>query len=103
MIRSCVKRTAMQDSAIQNIRWKYLPSDVSIISVHWRKDIYSGRTEKPTEWLTECIYSNQKKDLAIKRLRVRTISHWRHQSASNEWLTEWQYTSFMLVDHEIKD
>jgi len=38
---------------------KYLASDVSIISVHWRKDIYSGRTEKPTEWMTEFICTNQ--------------------------------------------
>ena len=59
--RSFVKRTAMQDSAIQNICWKifHLPNDDSIISVHWRKHIYSGHTKKPTEWLTECICSNQ--------------------------------------------
>ena len=46
-------------AAIQNICWKYLPSDVSIISVHWRNDIYSAHTKKPKEWLTECICSNQ--------------------------------------------
>jgi len=36
---SCVKRTAARDSAVQNICWKYLPTDVSIISVHWWKDL----------------------------------------------------------------
>ena len=29
-----------------------ISSDVSIISVHWRKYIYGGHIEKPTEWLT---------------------------------------------------
>jgi len=38
---------------------KCSPSDVSIISVHWWKDIYSGRIKKATEWLTECICSDQ--------------------------------------------
>ena len=27
-------------------------NDVGIIFVHWRKDIYSGHTEKPAEWPT---------------------------------------------------
>jgi len=49
---------------------KYLPSDVSIISVHSRKDIYSGRTEQPTERLTECIWSNQE-----ERQRDKTPGH----------------------------
>jgi len=61
----------MQDSAIHNICWKkYLLGNVSIIFVHWRKDIYSGRTEKPTEWLTECICSNQE-----ERRRDKTPAH----------------------------
>jgi len=49
---------------------KYLPSDVSIISVHWQKDIYSGRTENPIEWLTECICINQE-----ERRRDKTPAH----------------------------
>jgi len=49
---------------------KYLPSDVSIISVQWRKNINSGLTKKPTGWLTECICSNQE-----ERWRERTPAH----------------------------
>ena len=71
MTQSCVKRTASatQVSAIQNICWKNIypvPGDVSIISAYRRKDIYSGRIERPTEWLTECIRSTKKKDDAHK-------------------------------------
>jgi len=49
---------------------KCSPSDVGIISVHWRKDIYGGRIKKPTEWLTECICSDQE-----ERRRDRTPAH----------------------------
>jgi len=74
MTRSCVKRTAKHDSAIQNICWKYLPSDVNIISVHLRKDTYSDCNEKPTEWLTECICSNQEERRREHKINVQSLT-----------------------------
>jgi len=58
--------------------------------VHWRKHIYSGHNEKPTEWPTVCT-SAEKKDV-IKRLRTQSsFSQWKRQSASNKWLTLHQF------------
>jgi len=70
MTRNCVKITAIQDSDIQNICLKYLLSDVSIIFVHWRKDITVAAPKKATEWPTECICSNQE-----ERRRDKTPAH----------------------------
>ena len=45
MTKSWVKRTAAQDSTIQNsFAEKYSSSVISIISVYWRQDIYNGHT-----------------------------------------------------------
>ena len=44
---------------LMSLAEKYSSSDINIISVHWRKDIYSDHTEKPTEWLTVHTCSNQ--------------------------------------------
>jgi len=66
MTRSCVKRTQPFKTSAE----EYLPSDFSIISVHWRKYIDSGHAEKPTEWLTECICSKQE-----ERRRDKTPAH----------------------------
>jgi len=56
---------------------KYLSSGVSIISVYWRKDIYSGRIEKPTEWQNASA-ATKKKDDAINfqehKINVRSLT-----------------------------
>jgi len=82
---------------------KYSPGDVSVISLHWRKDICSGHT-KPTEWLHTCSNQEERRGdhcVATERLRTRlTSSHWWLQSANHKWLTVHQFDS--LVVHEVK-
>ena len=84
MTQSWVKRIAAQDSAIQKVAEKYSFSDVSIISVHWQKYIYSGHTENPQNgWQYNTSAAPKKKDVATKRVQTGlTFNHWCHQSES---------------------
>ena len=95
---------AIKHSAIQ----KHLPKKyfypVTLASFLFTdgKDIHSDRTEKPTEWLTECICSGQE-ERRLEKMSAHTgltFSHWRHQSA--RVTSGWQYISLILVDHEVK-
>jgi len=47
---------------------QYSSNDIGIISVHWRKDIYGGHTEKPTESLDS---THLQQDVVTKRLHIR--------------------------------
>jgi len=99
-LKLCEENLPCKTQQLKTSSGKYLPSDVSIISVHWWKDIYSSCTEKPTEWLTECICSNQEQRRRHKMPAHKiNVQYWRHQSAIT---SGWQYTSLILVDHEVK-
>ena len=71
---------------------------------HWRKDIYSGHIEKPTEWLTVHAHAHlpqprrKTSRIATNCLRTRlTFIHCNHRATSR-----WQYTNLILVDHGVK-
>jgi len=74
---------------------KYPPNDVSIIFVHWQKDVCSGHAENPTEWPVVCTSINQEErrcdETPMHTCTQLTFSHWPHQSASNKWLTVVEY------------
>jgi len=59
----------------------YSPNYVSIIYVHWQKDIYSDHNS-----------SIKKKDTVMKCLRTQlACSHWQHELSTNKWLTLHQF------------
>jgi len=93
---SWVNRTVAQDSGVQNSCWKYSSSDVSIIAVHWRNDIYNGHTKKLTEWLTECICSNQEERRHDKTNKINV--HSLVASVSKSQVAD----SLILVDRGVK-
>ena len=66
---NCHTRLSHSKHLLKNI----IASDVSIVSVHWQKDIYNSRTEKPTEGLTECICSDQE-ERRRNKMPVHTIN-----------------------------
>jgi len=51
---------------------KYSPSklNVSIIFIHWRKEIYIDHTEKPTEWPTVWTSINYKEERRHDKMRA---------------------------------
>jgi len=52
---------ARKTQPFKKVAEKYSSSDVTIISVNWRKDIYSSHTGKPTERLKVHVYLRQPK------------------------------------------
>jgi len=66
---------------------KYIPSDINIISVHWRKEIYSVYTEEPTKRLTECVCSDQEE----RRRDKRSVTDGISRRATIKWLTVHQF------------
>jgi len=62
----------------------FLFSDEKIFTVAAQRNLQN-------DWQNASV-ATKKKGNAIKRLRTRlTFSHWRHQSASNKWLTVHQF------------
>jgi len=75
MIESWVKRTSIQDSAIQNRRSKIHPLTLASF-VHLRKDIYSDHNEKLAEWPTVRTFINQeerRRDKTPARINVQSL------------------------------
>jgi len=100
MTGSCVKSCHVRLSHSKHLAQKYLPSDVSIISVHWRKDIHSGCSENLQKDWQNASAATKKKDDAVKCQHTRlTFSHWQRHSRT---ASGWQYTSLILVSHEVK-
>jgi len=84
--RSDPKRTSRPFKTVAqkyspNLLWSFLFTD---------EKIYSGHTDKLAEWLTVRISWSRRDD----KMHVCTqlaCSHWQHQSASNKWLTLFQF------------
>ena len=55
---------------------KYSSNDISIISVHRRKDVYSDHTKKNPKNDRLYVYqsTDKKKDVVAKRLRTRSVA-----------------------------
>jgi len=77
---------------------KYSFSNVSIISVHWRKDILQWQHQKNTEWLTVHTCTNQE-----ERRHDKTPAHKINVQSLMASVGEPQAVdSLILVDHGFK-
>jgi len=104
MQQSWVKRNDTQDSAIRNhfYCWKiFIPWRIASF-VHWWKDIYSGHTEKPTEWPTA--YGPTRSNHGRKSRQNACAIDWHSvtDGISQRVTSGWQCTSFIHLYHEVE-
>jgi len=95
--QSWVKRTPVQDSAIQNSCSKYSSNDVSVIFVYWRKHFQRSRRRTYTEWPTVRTSSNREERRRNKTPSPRSIT----DGISRRVTSGWHYMC-LIVSHGVK-